>query len=233
MATRTTTKTTDPSYKKHTTKEGQTTEVSNNNGKVTTKVTQKSGDYAVRVVDNGKTYYKTFDKYGKETTGKSTTVNATQSKVQTSTSIKDQMDKIPFKNKDIEKIQGTRGKSYVILGGPKGRTEMYGTVQQQDSVYAADNLWNDVKRTGNIQNPKGVLTKQAYAKDPAKWARLGFTDPKKIAALPDYVPPKNTNSGPLVKISDVKNAAGYGTCGAGYKLDSKGDCVRIRGYVQP
>jgi hypothetical protein len=197
---RTTKTTTPPSYKKHTTKEGQTTEVSNNNGKVTTKVTQKGGDYAVRVVDGNKTYYKTFDKSGKETTGKSTPVKATESKAATSKLTEEQKSSIPFKNSTIDKFsekvypiwQGS-GRSYtdtkgvehtpIITGINKeeqrkasmDKTAMFGTKAQADSSRAVVTGTNIKKTTGGYTL---------------------FTSPDKKNPL---VKPGNTGAGALVK----------------------------------
>ena len=123
----------------------------------------------------------------------------------------------------------TSGKSYVVWGGKKGRTEMYGTQAQQDSTYAADNLWNDISRKNKGVNVSGTPTRQGYLKDPSKFK--AFTA-KQIAELPEYKAPGNTGAGALLKKSSVAKAAGYGGCQAGFRVDSQGNCVRIRGYVQ-
>lgn len=201
---RTTNKTTPPTYKKHTNAAGQKTEISNNNGKVTTKVTQKSGDYAIKVVDNGKTYYKTFDKSGKETTGKSTEAKVTTPKKLTT----EQTDKIPFKNDAINKFSD---KVYPIWQGlerneiidSKGNTRqpvrtainkkeaqkpwlyqstMYGTKEQRDSSRAV------VTGTNLVKTPAGVIFKIPTKKDP-------------------LVKPGNTGKGALVRRTSAENNA--------------------------
>jgi hypothetical protein len=202
MATRTTNKTTTPSYKTYTSKSGEKTEVSNNNGKVTTKVTQKGGGYAIRVVEGNKTSYRTFDKSGRETTGKSTTGNNTQSKVTTSKLTQDQKDVIPMKNSTIDKFSE---KVYPIYQTPtaKNRREntlnfaadaennkkpfkqqeiLYGSREQRDSSLVSVNKMN-------LKNFSGVM----------------------LPVYPDknnpYVPPKNTGAGPLVKRTFNENNA--------------------------
>ena len=178
---RTTKTTTPPTYKKHTNAAGQKTEISNNNGKVTTKVTQKGGDYAIKVVDNGKTYYKTFDKSGNETTGKSTEVKVNTPKKLTT----DQMSSIPFKNDAINKFSDKvypiwkgLGKTYTDTQGrehtPIIKSGMLGTKEQADSSRAV------VTGTNLVKTAAGPLFKEPTKKEP-------------------LVKPKNTGAGALVK----------------------------------
>jgi hypothetical protein len=197
-----------PSYKKHTTKEGQTTEVSNNNGKVTTKVTQKSGDYAVRVVDNGKTYYKTFDKYGKETTGKSTTVNATQSKVQTPTLTEEQKSSIPFKNSTIDKFsekvypiwQGLGRNEIIDSQGNTKRTILTGkNKQEQNKPWIGQSTMFGTKEQAD--SSRAVVTGMNIKKTPG--GNL-FVYPDKKNPL---VKPGNTGAGALVERKNFENNA--------------------------
>ena len=207
---RTTNKTTPPTYKKHTSAAGQKTEISNNNGKVTTKVTQKGGDYAIKVVEGKKTYYKTFDKSGKETTGKKPVpVKSTEAKVTTPKKLTtEQTDKIPFKNDAINKFSD---KVYPIWQGlerneidSKGNTRqpvrtainkkeaqkpwlyqstMYGTEAQRDSSRAVVTGMNIKKTTGG----KNI-----------------FVSPDKKNPL---VKPGDTKAGALVKRTSAENNA--------------------------
>ena len=173
-----------PSYKTHTSKTGQKTEISDKNGVVTTKVTQKGGDYAVRVVKGNQTYYKTFDKYGKETTNKQTPVKETEAKA-THKLTQDQMNSIPFKNDAINKfsekvvpIWEGLGKTYTDT---KGRTHTpiitsgrFGTQAQADSSRAV------VTGTNLVNTASGPLFKEPTKKTP-------------------LVKPGNTGAGALVK----------------------------------
>ena len=154
--------------------------------------------------DVKKTYYKTFDKSGKETTGKKPVpVKSTEAKVTTPKKLTtEQTDKIPFKNDAINKFSD---KVYPIYQTPtaKNRREdtpnfaadaannrkpfkeqeiMYGTKAQRDSSMASV-----YKR--NIKNFSGT----------------------NLLVYPDknnpYVAPGNTGAGPLVRRKFVTNNA--------------------------
>ena len=160
-----------PSYKTYTSKSGEKTETSNKNGEVTTKVTQKGGDYAVKVVKGNQTYYKTFDKSGKETTNKQAPVKATESKAATSKLTQDQMSSIPFKNDAINKFSEKVVPIYQGLGrtytDTKGSTRtpiitsgMYGTQAQADSSRAV------VTGTNLVNTAAGPLFREPTKKNP-------------------------------------------------------------------
>jgi len=147
-----------------------------------------------------------------------------ESKVQTPTLTDEQKSGIPFKNSTIDKWQGTMGKSYVV--GNKSGVDLYGTKEQQDSTYSANNLVNFTRTNaaqsrGAIGSMSGVTTKQSYAKS----GRKDLTA-EQIAALPDFIPPANTGAGAFLKRSEVKNATGFGKCESGYVLRN-GVCVKI------
>lgn len=225
-------------YKAYTSTTGtKTGVVSNSKGTKTTVVKSAAGGKKVRVTDaSGKLLgYNEFDSSGKEIK-KPAAQNVQMATPKVTPKVTaEQMDKVPFKNNAIAKLSdkftGTAGKSYLVMGGKRGKTELFGTREQQDSTYAADNLWNDIRRT-NKGNIGGQLTRQAYERDSAKYNRIGFT-PKLVAKLPEFVPPGNTGAGSLQKTISDRKANAYGGCSPGYKLDAKGNCVRIKGYVPP
>ena len=227
MATRTTTKTTiKPTYVKNTNVKGTETGVSNNSrGTKTTVVKNAAGTTYTKVKNAaGKTYTRATDSKGNDITPKfkakavvvapakitKTTVVTPKAKALTSA----QMDSIPFKNNAIAKFQGTPGKSYVITAPDNKRSPGYGTEAQADSAYAEKFKWNTPFRDAEGEL-HGRPTKQG--------SHHGLTKAQ-IAALPDYVPPKNTGAGPLKRVSDVSKSTGYGTCEPGYVLRN-GRCV--------
>ena len=145
-----------------------------------------------------------------------TTVVTPKAKALTS----EQMNSIPFKNNAIAKFQGTPGKSYIIHAPDNRRSPGYGTEAQADSSYAENFKINSISRNAEGEL-SGKPTKQGYQTRPS-----GFSNMTKaqIAALPDYVPPKNTGAGPLKRVSDVSHSTGYGKCEPGYVLKN-GRCV--------
>jgi hypothetical protein len=118
------------------------------------------------------------------------------------------------------KFQGTPGKSYIIAGPDNQRTVRYGTEAQADSSYAAKYKWNNTRRDASGQL-WGKPTKQGYQARPSAFSNMTKAQ---IAALPDYVAPKNTGAGPLKRSSDVSKSTGYGKCEPGYVLRN-GRCV--------
>ena len=233
MATRTTTKTTiKPTYVKNTNVKGTKTGVSNNSrGTKTTVVKNAAGTTYTKVTNAaGKTFTKATDSKGNVITPKvkAKAVVVAPAKITKTTVVTpkakavapSQMDSIPFKNNAIAKFQGTPGKSYVITAPDNKRSPGYGTIEQADSAYSEKFKWNTPYR-----NAEGELfgkpTKQGYQTRPGDFSN--YTKAQ-IAALPDYVPPKNTNKGPLKRVSDVSHSTGMGTCEPGYVLRN-GRCV--------
>ena len=131
-----------------------------------------------------------------------------------------QMNSIPFKNNAIAKFQGVPGKSYVITAPENKRSPGYGTIEQQDSSYAEKFKWNTPYRDASGEL-FGKATKQGYQTRPSEFSN--YTKAQ-IAALPDYVPPKNTGAGQLKRVPDVSKSTGFGKCEPGYVLRN-GRCV--------
>ena len=128
----------------------------------------------------------------------------------------------------VPTAKSTKGKSYLIS---TKQGDMFGTMAQADSASRAKNLYNEFSRSGrkadrNIpQNPNASTTRGFLTKESEK-LRGNYSGTFGAAALPSYVPPKDTKSGPLLKRSEVQNATGRGGCRPGYRLDAGGNCVK-------
>lgn len=234
MATRTT-KTTTPTP----TKKNPTTVTYNSKGekyvtntnsagtKTAVSVTNE-GIKTVKVVNSkGEEFIKVYDKSGNEIKAtnnakpvpdRNTKTTVVTPKVKALTL--QEMNSIPFKNNAITKFQGTPGKSYIITAPEGRRSPGYGTIEQADSAYAEKFKWNNPYRNAEGEL-FGKATKQGYQTRPSEFSN--YTKAQ-IAALPDYVAPKNTNKGPLKRVSDVPRSTGQGTCEPGYVLRN-GRCV--------
>ena len=209
MATRTTTKTTiKPTYVKNTNVKGTKTGVSNNSrGTKTTVVKNAAGTTYTKVTNAaGKTFTKATDSKGNVITPKvkakatvvapakitKTTVVTPKAKAVAPAPVKAKMDTIPVRN--------TTPKDYEIYdranldrrGSLYHGTGLYGTKAQQDSSIASITKHN-VKAPGRFW-----ITKSSYFPGDEGLAKYAKTS--KI----DYVPPKNTNSGPLRKKPQTK-----------------------------
>ena len=213
MATRTTTKTTiKPTYVKNTNVKGTKTGVSNNSrGTKTTVVKNAAGTTYTKVKNAaGKTYTRATDSKGNDITPKvtpkvtakaavvapakitKTTVVTPKAKAVAPAPVKAKMDTIPVRNttpKDYEIYDKAnldrRGQLYHGTG-------LYGTKAQQDSSIASISKYN-VKAPGRF-----TITKSSNF--PGNESTARFAKTSKI----DYVPPKDTRSGPLRKKPQTK-----------------------------
>jgi len=225
--TKTTTK--KPTYVTNTNTRGTKTGVSNNSkGTKTVVVTNKAGTTYTKVTNAaGKTFTKATDSKGNVIKPKVTAkvvakvtpkVTATKplanNKVKTATA--------------VSTPNYTRGKSFLIENDKKYAE--YGTKEQADSAVYARRQTNPTIQTFSplgVRSKTSLITKQsknlADSSYNPKTGKMRVIDKSK---LPDYVAPKNTGAGKLLRYPEVKNATGWGNCEPGYKVDSKGNCVK-------